>query len=65
MAKAYLGDGVYVEFDGYGLVLTTEDGVTANRIVLESEVYQALVDYVERLKERAHGQEEGSGGRGT
>lgn len=49
--KAYLGDGVYVEFDGYGLVLTTEDGISVtNCIVLEPEVYGELVKYAERLK---------------
>ena len=52
MKKEYIGDGVYVEFDGYGLVLTTEDGrSTTNRIVLEPEVYQALTAYVSRLRE--------------
>lgn len=50
--KAYLGDAVYVEHDQYGrLVLTTEDGRTAtNTIVLEPEVYAALLDYVILLK---------------
>jgi hypothetical protein len=49
--KMYLGDGVYVEFDGYSLVLTTENGIeTTNRIVLEPEVYSNLVEYVDRLK---------------
>lgn len=51
MPKAYLGDGAYVEFDGYGLVLTTEDGMRAtNTIYLEPEVYRALVAYVEGFK---------------
>lgn len=50
MPKAYLGDGVYVGHDGFGLVLTTEDGIReTNRIVLEPEVYSALVAYVEAL----------------
>lgn len=49
--KSYLGDGAYVEFDGYALVLTTEDGLrTTNRIVLGPEVYAALLAYVSRLK---------------
>ncbi len=49
--KQYLGDGAYVDYDGYALVLTTEDGIRAtNRIVLEPEVYHALVAYVARLK---------------
>jgi hypothetical protein len=51
MEKEYLGDGVYVEYDGFGLVLTTEDGIsTTNRIVLENEVYSSLVGYVGRLQ---------------
>jgi hypothetical protein len=52
--KAYLGDGAYVEFDGFALWLTTEDGLrTTNRICLEPEVYGALTEYVARLTERA------------
>lgn len=53
MNKEYLGDSVYVTFDGYGFVLTTENGYPddpRNRIVLEPFVYEALVQYVERLK---------------
>lgn len=53
MPKTYLGDGAYVDFDGYALVLTTENGIAVtNRIVLEPEVYNALTYYVERLKEK-------------
>lgn len=46
--KRYIGDGVYVDYDGnLGLVLTTEDGVNVtNRIVLEPMVYEALDAYV-------------------
>lgn len=52
-AKEYLGDAVYVEFNGWGIVLTTENGITTtNRIVLETEVYAALVRYVARLQLR-------------
>jgi len=52
--KAYLGDAVYVDFDGFALWLTTEDGLReTNRICLEPEVYRALTEYVARLKERA------------
>ena len=50
MQKEYLGDAVYVEHDGYALVLTTEDGIsTTNTIYLEPEVLKALMDYVARL----------------
>ena len=45
--KQYIGDGVYVEFDGYDIVLTTEDGISVtNRIVLEFEVLASLLAYV-------------------
>jgi hypothetical protein len=49
MSKEDLGDAVMVEFDGYGLWLTTDDG-NNQRIYLEPEVYHALTRYVERLK---------------
>ena len=52
--KHYLGDAVYVDFDGYMLVLTTEDGIRAtNTIALEPEVYRALLQYVAILTARA------------
>ena len=52
--KAYLGDGVYIAFDGYTLKLTTENGISVtNEICLEPEVYAALVGYVDGLKARA------------
>ncbi len=49
--KDYLGDSVYVDFDGYALILTTENGPAGptNTIILEPEVYAAMVRYVERL----------------
>jgi hypothetical protein len=51
--KTYLGDSVYVSFDGYMLVLTTDNGMgPSNTIYLEPEVYEALVGYVDRLKAR-------------
>lgn len=51
--KAYLGDGVYLDYDGYALVLTTEDGIRAtNTIVLEPAVYHAFTKYVTALFEK-------------
>ena len=48
MNKQYLGDGVYVNTDGYGWVITTENGIeVTNRIVLEPAIYGALVRYIE------------------
>lgn len=49
--KAYLGDGAYVDFDGYHIVLTTENGIEeTNRICLEPEVLVALDRYRAKLK---------------
>lgn len=49
--RDYLGDGVYVDYDGYHIVLTTEDGVRqTNKIALDGQVMSALDRYRERLK---------------
>jgi hypothetical protein len=49
--KVYLGDGVYADVEYGALVLTTEDGIqVTNRIVLEQEVYNALVRYMAGLR---------------
>lgn len=51
--KEYLGDGVYADFDGYNLRLTTEDGEKISNIIyLEPDVYSSLEDYVKRLKDK-------------
>jgi hypothetical protein len=49
--RLYLGDGVYVAFDGYGVVLTTQngEGPPTNTIVLEPAVWALLRGWVERL----------------
>lgn len=50
--KHYIGDSVYVEFDGFSVILTTENGYVddpSNRIVLEPEVYYGLIRYVNKL----------------
>ena len=49
----YIGDSVYVETDGYGLILTTNNGYhddPRNRIYLEPDTYAGLVAYVAALK---------------
>ena len=54
MPKVYLGDSVYAAFDGYHIVLTTENGLPddpSNTIALEPQVLQALNLYAERLKD--------------
>jgi hypothetical protein len=49
--KTYIGDAVYVESDGYHIILTTEDGISStNRILLEDEVLEALLRTLERNK---------------
>ncbi len=53
--KTYLGDSVYAEFDGYGIILTTEnDGLGAsNVIVLEPEVVEAFERFVGDLRKNS------------
>lgn len=55
MNKTYLGDSVYADFDGFQITLTTENDISgpSNTIVLEPEVYVALVTWVAHLKEDA------------
>lgn len=53
MKKVYLGDSVYAEYDGYGIILTTENGYGAsNRIFFEPEVLEMLEAYLNRLKSK-------------
>ena len=50
--KTYLGDSVYADYDGNGITLTTEDGISAsNTIYIEPEVYFALANFVSSLNE--------------
>lgn len=51
MAKRYIGDSIYVDYDGWSYIVTTENGIsTQNTIVFEPEYMQALFDYVEKIK---------------
>jgi hypothetical protein len=48
--KAYLGDSVYAEFDGFHIVLTTNNGEgPTNTICLEPAVMDELWQYQQRL----------------
>ena len=48
--KTYLGDGVYANYDGFRVILTTENGLSINNIIyLENEVISALLKYLEFL----------------
>lgn len=52
--KEYLGDSVYVDFDGWYITLTTENGYgPSNTIHLEPEVMANLMDYRDRLVKKA------------
>ena len=49
--KDYLGDSVYAEYDGDGIVLTTDNGYGAiNIIYLESGTFDALIRFVKNIK---------------
>ena len=49
--KTYLGDSVYVDFPGYGITLTTENGYgPTNTIFLEPEVIVSLEEFLAALK---------------
>jgi hypothetical protein len=50
--KTYLGDSVYAEFDGYMIVLTTNNGFAddpRNQIAMEPDVLRALDDFRQQL----------------
>ena len=41
--KRYIGDGVYLDHDGFAFVLTTENGMSAqNTIYLEPDIWENL-----------------------
>ena len=47
VARCYLGDGVYAAFDGFGIWLTAENGLSAtDAIYLEPSVYTELVRFM-------------------
>jgi hypothetical protein len=56
--KRYLGDGVYCEFDGYQIKLTTSVGGSceydSNVIYLEPQVIHQLLDYVKCVNAYNH-----------
>lgn len=55
--KLYLGDSVYAEIDERGrIILTTENGYPddpRNRIVLEPEVFDALLKLIRHHNEKS------------
>ena len=53
MEKQYIGDGVYVMFNGHQFILTTENGFeVTNIIILDLDVYSSLTAYVRNISER-------------
>jgi hypothetical protein len=49
--KTYLGDGAYVHFDGYHIVLTTSDGIrTTNEVCMEPAVIAAFEHWCMQLR---------------
>lgn len=51
IAPDHLGDGVYVEFDGYHIVLRANHHQDPNPIYLDPSVLEALNRYVQRIKD--------------
>ena len=50
--KTFLGDGVYVDFDGYHVILTTENGIRATNIIyLDPHVLSAFRDHIQQFFE--------------
>ena len=57
--KQYVGDGVYVDFDGFGFNVYTSNGIdTTNEIYLEPSVYsdflritKAMIEAINRGEE--------------
>ncbi len=50
--KDYLGDGVYAEYDGFGIWLTSENGIEIlDKIYLEPSVIASLNSFFKRAIE--------------
>lgn len=52
--KDYLGDSVYAEFDGYSIILTTDNGFIddpMNTIIMEPMVLAKLDQFRQRIKD--------------
>lgn len=44
--KVYIGDGVYAEYDGFGVWLTTQRENGAHRIYLEPQMLDSLAEFM-------------------
>lgn len=55
--KIYLGDAVYVYYDGFNFILETSDGLkVTNTIYLEPFVFEGLTKHVETVREKLAGE---------
>ena len=51
--ESYLGDGVYIRWDGMCFIIYTSNGIeTTNEIVLEIDTWLALTRFVKSLEEQ-------------
>lgn len=51
MNKDYLGDGVYIEYDGHQIRLFASNGIfDTNQIFMEPAVLNSFLRYIEQLK---------------
>jgi hypothetical protein len=65
--KQYIGDSVYADFDGFHIILTTENGLPgdpSNRIALEPEMPERLKQYLAWAHEKAKEMREGNNQQG-
>lgn len=50
--KDYMGDGIYIEDQGYGIRLTTENGISVqNEILFGNPEWKAIQHYMKRVEE--------------
>ena len=49
--EAYLGDGLYVKFDGYRFELRAENGFQTNLVYLEPRVYFEFKNFADKFFE--------------
>lgn len=53
MDRFYLGDGAYVEYDGYSYRIFTNNGVKdTNTVILEPDHMESLIAFVNRIKKQ-------------
>ena len=49
--KEYLGDGAYVEYDGWNIILSTSNGIEeTNRVYLEPPCLERFLQFLEEIK---------------